>query len=285
MIEKTTTNRNYPKPDINNSLQDDVAHIESAMDMIDTDIHGIRQEIPLLAGTHPFLYCKMRRFGRCAGRGGFAVTNEMGALYNNTAVAPEMFKNFIGAHDSVVDTYAIPPMLQFVGPSARWIRSDGWVEYNYSGNQHSYRSYEMILMFIKNTGENDITSTFCRYLSSASDNSDYNLSSAYVGTPDQPDTDGAAVSSIVWTTVDTFGTAETEATSSFPVTVPGGKTIALLLYSTPTYDSGLTNLYVFSSAIGIYDFGAFLTEGLEVDHKRTLKALQLRTQDIHEIWK
>ena len=35
MIEKTTTNQNYPKPDENNSLQDDVANIENALDMID----------------------------------------------------------------------------------------------------------------------------------------------------------------------------------------------------------------------------------------------------------
>jgi hypothetical protein len=45
MIEKTTLNRNYPKPDLNNSLQDDVVNIENAMDMIDTDIHSIKQEI------------------------------------------------------------------------------------------------------------------------------------------------------------------------------------------------------------------------------------------------
>ncbi len=44
MIEKTTTNRNYPKPDAKNFLQDDVTRLESALDAIDTDIHTIKQE-------------------------------------------------------------------------------------------------------------------------------------------------------------------------------------------------------------------------------------------------
>lgn len=48
MIEKTTINRGYPKPDVNNSLQDDVANIESAIDMIDTDIHQLQQEGPFV---------------------------------------------------------------------------------------------------------------------------------------------------------------------------------------------------------------------------------------------
>jgi Peptidase_G2, IMC autoproteolytic cleavage domain len=41
MIVKTTINRSYPKPDINNSLQNDVANIESALDMIDTDVQDL----------------------------------------------------------------------------------------------------------------------------------------------------------------------------------------------------------------------------------------------------
>jgi hypothetical protein len=41
MISKTTTNRNYPKPDENNTLQDDVRNIENALDMIDLDVAKI----------------------------------------------------------------------------------------------------------------------------------------------------------------------------------------------------------------------------------------------------
>ncbi len=287
MIEKTTTNRNYPKPDINNSLQDDVANIENAMDMIDTDIHGMKLEMPLLAGAHPFLYCKMRRFGRSAGIGGIAATTEMGTLNNNTTAAPMMLKNFTGGNDGECDTYSIPPMLQFVGPSAMWIKSDGWVEYAASTDQLVYRTYEMILMFIKNTSENDINSTFSRYFSSAGSDGNNNKSSAYLGTPDQPDTNSSAVNSITWTTVHTYNSASGNwgSTSSFPVTIPGGKTIALLFYSTPPYNNASTDCYVLGSTIGIYNFGDFLSDGLVVDHKRTLKALQLRTQDIHEIWR
>lgn len=52
MIEKTTTNQNYPKPDINNSLQDDVANIENALDMIDSDVYDLNQAIAAI-GTPP----------------------------------------------------------------------------------------------------------------------------------------------------------------------------------------------------------------------------------------
>jgi microcystin-dependent protein len=45
MITKTTTNKNYPKPDENNSLQDDVKNIENALDMIDQDMHAVTQAI------------------------------------------------------------------------------------------------------------------------------------------------------------------------------------------------------------------------------------------------
>jgi PKD-like domain/Glycine rich protein len=42
MIENTTTNRSYPKPDAKNFLQDDVTRINSALDKIDTDVHGLK---------------------------------------------------------------------------------------------------------------------------------------------------------------------------------------------------------------------------------------------------
>lgn len=50
MIEKTTTNQNYPKPDENNSLQDDVANIENALDMIDSDMHNLNQAVMPVGG-------------------------------------------------------------------------------------------------------------------------------------------------------------------------------------------------------------------------------------------
>jgi hypothetical protein len=286
MIEKTTSNRNYPKPDIDNTLQDDVVNIASAIDKIDTDIHGINQTMPLLAGSYPFLYCKMRRCGRSSGSGGISTSNEMGTLNNNIAAAPLMFKNFFGGNDSTLDVYSIPPLLQFVGPSAGWIKSDSWLEYVTSDIQHEYRSYEMILMFIKNITTVDITSNFSRYYSGASDNTHWNYSSVYLGTPDQTDANRSTISTITWTVAETISSANSGATSSFDVTIPAGKTIALLFYSSPTWNtSTMTDLHIFNGTIGIYNFGAFLTTGLEVDHKRTLKALQMRTQNIHEIWR
>jgi hypothetical protein len=45
MIVKKTANRQYPKPDLNNTLTDDVGNIGNAIDMMDTDVHNIKQEI------------------------------------------------------------------------------------------------------------------------------------------------------------------------------------------------------------------------------------------------
>lgn len=45
MIIKKTIHRSYPKPDVNNSLQDDVANIENALDMIDMDIQALKTKI------------------------------------------------------------------------------------------------------------------------------------------------------------------------------------------------------------------------------------------------
>jgi hypothetical protein len=44
MIEETTTNRNYPKPNTKNLLRDDVARLRNALDQIDADVHTIKQE-------------------------------------------------------------------------------------------------------------------------------------------------------------------------------------------------------------------------------------------------
>ena len=44
MIEKKTQYREYPKPDVNNFLQDDVKNIENALDKIDEDVNEIKLE-------------------------------------------------------------------------------------------------------------------------------------------------------------------------------------------------------------------------------------------------
>lgn len=326
MIEKTTTNRNYPKPDTKNFLQDDVTRLENALDAIDQDIHaidtgkadqtalqsaidtintakadvdeikdsldtvdaelhGMKQEMPLLAGTHPFLFCKMRRSGRGATYLVNAWTTEMGTLNNNADVAPMMFKQFIGGNNNNYDIYSIPPMLQFVGPDARWVKSDSWLEHAYHENQYKYGAYEMILMFFKNTGESDLTRTFSRIYSATGSNGDYGRSSAYVGTPDQTDANSAAISSIAWTVAHFDDTNGSGKTALFDITVPAGKTVALLFYSSAGMDGSSSTYHFLNTDIGIYDFGNFLCDGLEVDHKRTLKAMQYKTQEIHEIWR
>jgi hypothetical protein len=284
MIEKTTDNRNYPKPDINNTLQDDVANIENAMDMIDTDINGMKQEVPLLAGSHPFLHCKMRRSGRSGTSAASAWTSEMGTLNNNADTAPAMFKQFIGGNNNIYDTYSIPPTLQFVGPEASWRKADSWMEHTRLENQCKYGAYEMILMFFKNTGETDLTRPFSRYYSSTGSNEDYGRSSSYVGTPDQTNANAASISSVSWAVVHSLST-NTGSEATFDITIPAGKTVALIFYSSSGWLGTASTYYYLGTDIGIYDYGNFLCDGLVVDQKRTLKAMQIKTPNIHDIWR
>ncbi len=238
---------------------------------------------PILPGAYPFLYCRMRRSGR--GQNGYITTNEMGPLANNTDTAAKMFKNFTGGNNSAVDTYTIPPSIQFVGTDARWLKSDGWLEYASGSNAYNYSSYDLILMFLKNTTELPLTRTFFRYLSSDDANSTYNNASTYVGTPDRSDADRDKITSIQWSQVHTKSADIYGETASFAVTVPEKKTVALLFNSCPRFYANDYSQYSFYSSIGIYDFSKFLTEGLEVDHERTLKAFQYKTPNIYEIWR
>ncbi len=43
MIEKKTEYQKYPKPDASNFLQDDVKHLEDALDLIDKDMYDLNQ--------------------------------------------------------------------------------------------------------------------------------------------------------------------------------------------------------------------------------------------------
>ncbi len=240
--------------------------------------------MPILPGTHPFLYCRMRRGGR--GYYGYSTKEEMGVL-NKTETAPKMFKNFIGGNDSPIDAYTISPSLQFVGTEARWLQSEGWQECWVGSNPYNYSSYDLILIFIKNTKEFPLTRTFYRYLSCDSVNADYTSASAYVGTPNEVNDKRDSISSIEWVQVHTKSADSNGEEASFAITIPAGKTIALLFNSCSNYYHNNSNYghLTFFSAIGIYDFGKFLTEGLEVDHERTLKALQHKTINIYEIWR
>jgi len=238
--------------------------------------------IPILPGTHPFLYCRIRRHGRHYN--GSYWSSELGTLYNTTNTAEKLFKNFTGGNDSHYDGYVIPPTTQFVGPNARWLHADGWVEYAGSGSQRDYPCYEMILMFFKNTTEKPMTQPVYRYLSSNDRNSNYNKSSAYVGTPNETDDNRNIISSINWACVHNYSSSTAGTTANFNITIPAKKTVALLFYSTAYYWTS-SNGYIFCSTIGIYDFNKSLAEGLVVDHERTLKARQIRTKNIYEIWR
>lgn len=234
---------------------------------------------PFLKGSHPFLYCRMKRHGQWANNGGYRYTNELGPIHNNSLAGETLLKQFTGGNAQHYDVYAIPPSLQFIGNSDSWLISNSYNAYS-GGNNYNYPDYDLVCIFIQNKTDGDITRPFGRYYSANDRMPDYNLSSAYVGIPDRINGESDQISVINWNTVHTVSAKGSREQATFNVTVPANRTIALVYYSTP----GMKNVSYPCHSIGIHSLGGFLTEGLEFDHQRTLKALQFRTPLIHKIW-
>ncbi|MBT3388052.1 MAG: hypothetical protein HN417_08970 [Desulfobacula sp.] len=245
----------------------------------------------ILPDAYPFIYARMRRYGNTGAGGGYAWTSEI-KLYNNEKQAGDwLFKNIIQGHTEKAqyDTYVIPPSLYFINKLGSFIKSDSWVEFGKGANQYHYPCYDIILMFIKNTTDLAIGSKFSRYYSSNDNNGDYNKSSAYVGTPDKTNTriinpKPDDIIYISWKAVHNYKSGSSGTSASFDVSIPADTTIALAFYSSAFLYSDTHAHYGFLMATGICDFAKFLTEGLEVDKERTMKALQAVTPKVNEIW-
>ncbi len=331
MIEKYSQFRKYPKPDVNNYLQDDVENIESAIDKIDADVNDLLKEVNehekfsdeqfkkvdtelgLIKETeaknqnsnntnfgqiddhfldvektiqgywhpdaNPFIYCRVKRYGYLAPWGGFHFTSQL------QLDGPNVFKNLIGGHDNNYDVYAFPPSLQFVGKNARWLKSDGWLDYWNNANQYNYPPYDASVVFVENTTNSEIFTGFYRYMSANTYQPAYNGSRLYLGVPDKTNQEFSLIKEIAWSTLHNHTAASHNGTAGIDIIIPANKTVAIVFCSsayTPFTNSN--NHCGFIITHGIYSFDAFLKPGLLVDHKRTIKALQCRTQNIHEIW-
>lgn len=238
--------------------------------------------IQILPGTKPFLYCRMRRSGR--GYLGYPWTSNY-SLYANNSSARFMFEQLVGyRNSSSYDCFAIPPSMHFSGNGGTWMKNEGWTEYAYTSNQYNYPSYDMLVMFVKNTTNSDMTRTFGRYLSSNNSNGSYNRSSVYVGTPNYQNQSKGSINSIGWSNVYNYSSNTYATNANFNVTIPRGKTVAILMYSTAYFYTSGSSHYMFYSTIGFYNLNSFLCDGLEIDRERTLKAYQRNCCNIHEIW-
>jgi hypothetical protein len=248
---------------------------------------------PSVATYSPFIFARQAGY-QSDSSGNWGWTSEQGQWYSGygqqvlqAVTSRTSYGNSNGANYA---NYPIPPRIEYLsGSNGHW----GYVEdqkvYADTSNRYNYPDKLMSVVFVKNTTGANITSTFSFSYASYW-NSGYEGSAIYLGTPDATNTQIAANSSAV-TTISysglhsgTSNTSNTATTVS--VTVPADKTVAIICYNSGKYYTSSNN-YVFFNKHEIYDFySIFMQAGLEVDAKRTFRALQnpLETSSVVDIW-
>jgi hypothetical protein len=140
--------------------------------------------------------------------------------------------------------------------------------YGYSTNQYYYSHANLGVVFVKNTTNADITKTLS-FGGSCGYNSGYNGMALFVGAPN------VETASLTWTRPYFTATAAAYQSSTAFLTVPANTTVAVLLYSSGHYVTTSNAHYTtFSTWYLVNMRSVFLTDGLEIDIPKTLKAWQ-----------
>lgn len=133
------------------------------------------------------------------------------------------------------------------------------------------------MVFVKNTTETDLTKTLSLG-GSCGWSSGYEGMSLFLGTPGKE--------GLEWTNLYAYSMATANQSASVSVTIPAHTTIALLLY-TSAYLVTTSNLYysLFSHWYFYNMRSTSLTDGLEIDIPKTLKAWQCPGySDPYQLW-
>ncbi|MBD0392067.1 hypothetical protein IC220_06530 [Wolbachia endosymbiont of Pentalonia nigronervosa] len=240
------------------------------------------------SGSQPFLFGILSRYNDYSwGYGHF--TSELGQWYINTEKTNNMFCLLTGAHsyDTSYVSFYKPPQLSFLqGKNGTFIYRELYTRYVVSSNEYSYPYALLGVIFVKNTTNSEITRTI-NFVGSSHWYSGYEGMGAFVGTPDNTNTNKAQISSISWKNIYNLGSTNSGFLASGSVVIPANKTVVILLYTSPYYYTSSGNYYAQFMQWGIYNFRSnFLTTGLEVDVERTLKAWQCPGfTNTFEIWK
>ena len=96
-----------------------------------------------------------------------------------------------------------------------------------------------------------------------------------LGVPDELDVNKENISQLNWSVLYSRSSNGSDFNQSTNVTIPAGKTVALLVYNSDYYITSSSGYQFFRSQY-IRNFrSAFMTAGLEIDFERTLGAWQL----------
>ncbi|MFT4313530.1 MAG: hypothetical protein AB3P11_00130, partial [Wolbachia pipientis] len=204
-------------------------------------------------------------------------TTELGKWYIDTSYTNNMFSLIVGCHNystNYVSFYEPPNMHFMQGKNGTFIYRELYSRYTISSNEYSYPYALLGVIFIKNTTNGEITRTL-NFVGSAYWSSQYEGAGAFVGTPNNTNTNKGQISSISWQNIYNLGSSSSGFSNSGSVIIPSNKTVAILFYTSPYYYTSSNNYYTQFMQWGVYNFRSnFLTTGLEVDVERTLKAWQ-----------
>ncbi|APR98634.1 hypothetical protein [Wolbachia endosymbiont of Folsomia candida] len=247
----------------------------------------IQPRAVIQSGSLPFLFGILSRHNDYSwGHGHF--TSELGQWYNDIAKTNNMFCLLTGAHTydtSYVGFYKPPCIYNLQGSKGTFIYRESYLRRGYTTNMYQYPYALLGVIFVKNTTSSDITRAI-NFVATSYWSSGYEGAGLFVGTPNESNINKSKISSIAWTTIHGYSSSNSSYSKSENIKIPAGKTVAVLLYTSPYYNENTYSYYVQFMQWGIYNFRSnFLTTGLEVDIERTLRASQCPgLQYTYQIW-
>ena len=247
----------------------------------------VRNRNMIETGALPFIFGVLSRQNDYWGYGD--LTTQLGVWYNNVANADNMLQLLAGSHAQTTNYAGFykPPQLHFLqGSAGNFIYKEMYVKYAVSTNEYTYPYAGLGVIFIKNTTAADITRTVS-FGGSTYWSSGYEGMGLFVATPNNTNANKSSISALTWTNLYNNATSTANIASSASVVIPAGKTVAILLYTSAYYYTAINSYYAQFLHWYIFSFrSGFLTNGLEVDIDRTLRAWQCRGyQYSYELWK
>lgn len=247
----------------------------------------VRNRNMIETGALPFIFGVLSRQNDYWGYGD--LTTQLGVWYNNVANADNMLQLLAGSHAQTTNYAGFykPPQLYFLqGLAGNFIYKEMYTKYAVSTNEYTYPYAGLGVLFIKNTTAADITRTLS-FGGSTYWSSGYEGMGLFLANPNNTNANKSSISALTWTNLYNNATSNANLAGTANITIPAGKTVAILFYTSAYYYTGISSYYAQFLHWYIYSFrNGFLTTGLEVDIDRTLRAWQCRGfQYSYEIWK
>jgi hypothetical protein len=218
------------KEDLLDALSTEMARFDEINDLPEgaTLASELEKRSLIEPGALPFVFGILSRSEDYYGLGG--LTTQLG-VWTDVANANSIMSLLCGCHnyDTSYSAFFRPPQIGFFqGTNGVFMHKHLNTVYGYSTSQYYYSHACLGVVFVKNTTDADITKTLS-FGGSVGYASGYNGMALFVGVPNEDST------VLTWTKPYSYTTAASYQSSTASITVPAGKTIAILLYTSGYY--------------------------------------------------